>query len=206
MSDRNDLSNIFAGVIAQAAQAPAETGAVERFARRVRDAGTAQVILLDVSGSMADLAGGRRKIEILRDALAATLPASPGATLIAFASRPEPLASLAALPEPHGGTALHLALDAAAVHRPRHTLVVSDGQPDDAQAALDAAERLTGRIDVIYVGSDSDAAAVAFMRRLARTGGGSAVVHDVAKRTPPALLAQEIRGLLPAPQEGDRGR
>ena len=126
------------------------------------------------------------------------------AVLIAFSSAPQVIPGLSDLPEPSGGTALHSALTLCASFRPRHTLIVSDGQPDDAPAALSAADALPGQIDVIYVGPDNDADAMAFMRKLARLGGGRVVVHDMKKNNarqpgPPAQLAQAIRGLLPAP-------
>jgi len=61
-------------------------------------------------------------------------------------------------------------------------------------AALAEADRLTGVIHALYVGPDGDAAAIAFMRRLARLGGGSAVVHDLAKAR--RALAQPLRALM----------
>jgi hypothetical protein len=197
LSKFDALSNAFAGVIAQAAKSPAQTGVTEKFARRLVGAGTNSLVLLDVSASMQESVGTVRKIDLLRNALAAVLPASPAA-LIAFNSAPVRINSLADLPSPAGSTALHLALNAAAASLPRHTLIVSDGQPDDEAAALAAADRLTGLIDVLYVGADGDAAAIAFMRRLARTGGGRVVVHDVTKQAQPRYLGAAIRGLLPA--------
>ena len=57
----NDLSTVFGSILADAAKTPARTGVTEQFARRQEGAGTASLILLDVSSSMADRAGSRRK-------------------------------------------------------------------------------------------------------------------------------------------------
>lgn len=205
-SNSHALASVFGDIIAQAAKTAANTGATdaarrqqETRTRRLSGAGTASLILLDVSASMDERAGARRKIDILRDALAGVLPSPTRQHLIAFSSVPTALSSLADLSAPSGSTALHLALALAASHRPRHTLVVSDGRPDDETAALAEADRLPGIIDVLYVGADSDAQAMAFMRRLARAGAGRVVVHDVVRQATPAQLGTAIRGLLPAP-------
>lgn len=190
------LANPLATAIAAARRLPAETGATAAYKRRLDGAGSAHVVLADVSGSMGDRAGSRRKIVVLQEALDQAMPA--GARLIAFSTLPTEIPAGARLPSPEGGTALHLALAAAAAHRPRHTLVLSDGQPDDKAAALAAADRMTGVIDVIYCGPDNDPEAIAFMRELACRGGGRVVVRDLARAAPTAL-AQDIRLALPAP-------
>lgn len=118
----------------------------------------------------------------------------PPAMLIAFSSSPVEIASAAELPEPSGGTALHLALDLAGTVRPLRTLVISDGQPDSEAAALTAAGAITGSIDVIYCGPDSDTAARAFLTRLARTGGGRYVHSDLVRS--PVALGPAIRLML----------
>lgn len=199
MSSSNLPANPIQGLIRRAAQTlPAATGEVARFSDRMRDAGIDHVILADVSSSMAESAGARTKFELLRAALAAAY--RPGIRLVAFSSTPTPCDSPAALPDPAGSTALHLALSAAATLRPRRTLVISDGQPDNRAAALEAARELPGLIDVLFVGPDSDKDAIAFMRQLASIGGGRVVVRDI-KRTPDALPGV-IRTLLPAPESG----
>lgn len=209
-----DLSNIFAGVIAQAAKTPATTGAtaaakerIERVQARQAHAGTARVLLLDVSSSMDERAGAKRKIDILRDALEGTYPQMPDAQLVTFASTVAEIRLPENLPAPAGGTALHLGLDAAAAHRPASTLVISDGRPDDEDRALEAAERLTGAIDVIYCGPDDDRQAVDFMRRLARVGGGRVHVHDLRREAGGGrALAGTVRAALALPAAPESGR
>jgi hypothetical protein len=197
-----DLSNPLQSLIAGAARSlPATTGATERSRSRLTGAGTGTVILADVSSSMDERAGNRRKADILREALEGLWPEMPGARLIAFGSTAREIDDPRDLPAPSGGTALHLALDAAAIHRPRKTVVITDGRPDGEQAALDAAGRVPGLIDVIYCGPDSDAQALDFLRRLMRIGGGIIIVRDLVKdarlRLAPAI--RDVLG-LPAPK------
>jgi len=197
----NDLSRVFEGVIAQAAKTPHETGETRPFQRRLEGATDAVLILADVSSSMIEMAGARRKADLLEEALAGVRFGRPQAHVIAFSSWPQEVHPGCPLPVPSGGTALHQALAYTEPFRPRQTLVISDGRPDDEAKALSAADSLTGIIDVIYCGPDGDAEAIAFMRRLARAGGGRVVIHDVVKaaRTGPAELTSAVKGLLPPP-------
>jgi hypothetical protein len=198
-----DLANPLQSLIAGAARSlPATTGETDRLKARFAGAGAAVVILCDVSSSMDERAGSRRKIDLLREALDSVWSELPDARLVAFASTPTDLAGPSDLPAPAGGTALHLGLDAAARHRPGRTVVISDGQPDSETAALDAAGRLPGQIDVIYCGPDSDTGAIDFMTRLARLGGGRVVVRDVVRMGRPALgpAVRSVLG-LPGPRE-----
>jgi hypothetical protein len=194
-----DLSNPLQALIKGAAKGlPATTGETERFKARLSGAGQGVVILADTSSSMAESAGARTKAEILREALDQVWPDLQGGRLVAFDSTSRELMSPTTLPSPSGGTALHLALDAAAAHRPAKTLVITDGRPDSESEALAAADRLCGVIDVIYCGPDVDQVAIDFLRRLARLGAGRAVIRDVVKVYWPALSA-DIRTVLGLP-------
>lgn len=196
----NELTSVLQGVIAQAAEAPRETGATEAFRKRLDSAGTATVIVADCSGSMDERAGRRRKCELLQAALDSVLPQVPQVHIVAFASHPQILPAGAPLPEPSGSTALDLALSAAAHLHPRRTIVISDGRPNCPDAALDAAAVLPGRIDVIFVGRDGDHEAIEFMRRLARIGCGSVIVRDIVQSGQGALLAGDMRQVLALPE------
>jgi hypothetical protein len=201
MSSR-ELSNPLQSLIAGAAKSlPATTGATARYHARLDGAGSSVAILADVSSSMDERAGSRRKADVLGEALVTLWPELPAARLIAFGSTAREVDSPADLPAPSGGTALHLALDAAAAHRPGRTVVISDGRPDSEDAAIAAADGVPGVIDVIYCGPDSDAQAIAFMHRLARKGGGRVVVRDIAREARPRL-APALRGLLGLPGPG----
>lgn len=182
--------NPFAGLLKAAAALPLKTGAVERYQRRIDSAGSGVVIVADVSSSMAEPAGAARKIDILRDALAA----APPARLVAFSDAPREIQDAEQLPRPEGCTALDLALNYVTGLRPGRTLVISDGEPDNEERALAAAEKVPGPIDVIYCGREDNARARAFMARLARVGLGRYEAHDIGKR--PAALAPAVRALL----------
>ena len=161
------------------------------------------VILADTSGSMADTAGSRAKIDLLREAVAETWEGLHPSVrrLVRFDSAALSLYSPAELTEPSGGTAMHLGLRTAGNVQPTRVIVISDGQPDDAAEALKAADELGCRIDVLYCGPDSDAASIAFMRRLARVGCGECVVEDVVRAAGGLRLTAAVKRLaLPAPE------
>lgn len=190
---KNLPANPLAGIIAAAAKTPA-AGAIAKIKSRTTDASDAIVVVADVSSSMAEQAGARSKATILRESLESVMPAVPGARLIAFESTPHLIECPKKLPKPEGGTALHLALDLAATFRPRHTVVISDGHPDNRNLALAAAEKMTGTIDVIYVGPENDGDGLAFMRQLARSTGGRATHHNLYQA--PSLIPAMRQALM----------
>lgn len=195
-----ELINPLASIIAAATKLPAKTGRCEEQTRRFRDCTDTVVILADCSGSMAETAGADRKETLLRQALTHVLPSISHARLYGFHSIPVPVSIPEQLPSATGSTALHLALEAAQREKPVRTLVISDGHPDDEEAAIHAAESLSGRIDALYIGPDSDAAAIAFLRRLAFRCGGTVHTHDIVRlRT---SLLPSLRTALALPEPG----
>ena len=153
-------------------------------------------ILLDISGSMSEIiVGSKRKIDILRKAVDRQLLINE--VVLVFSSGCDRVASFQLIPEPFGGTAMHLALQQAASYAPSHTLVVSDGQPDCQKQALLAAEKLSGVISTLYIGDDSDINAIAFMSKLARIGCGQSKVCDISNPQNQVRLNSAIKGLLP---------
>jgi predicted metal-dependent peptidase len=106
------------------------------------------LVVLDRSGSMAGTNDSRRSIDLAGEMLSRLLIECPNVRIIAFGSTVEELTGLEPgpglrLPEPGGSTALHLAFDCiAASKRPGRIVVITDGMPDDAEAALIAARRL----------------------------------------------------------------
>lgn len=183
--------NPFAGILKVAAGLPAQTGVVARMRQRLESAGSGQVVLADVSASMAGPATGEdRRIEVLRRALSGVAVAR----IVAFSDAPREVYEAASLPAPGGGTALHLALDFAARLSPGRTLVVSDGEPDSEEEALAAVDRVPGVIDVVYCGPAGNFRAQAFLARLARAGGGRYAAHDITRA--PEQLGPAVRGLL----------
>jgi Mg-chelatase subunit ChlD len=158
------------------------------------------VLLLDCSGSMATPEGSRTRLTLLTDAVRQVLPATPGARVVAFASLPQELRGLEPgpalqLPEPSGGTDVAAALDFVGAMQPRPTrvLLLTDGQPDDAQAALNAAKRLAPMIiDSIYIGPDNAIGALGFLRALALAAGTVQGVAIAQSAREPAKLAQTM--------------
>jgi len=130
------------------------------------------ILICDVSGSMSehDAPGHRRRIDALRDVVLQLRRDYPQIRLLAFASRP---AWVVALPEPGGGTALHLALDFArpAVKTESVVCLISDGLPDSTDAALEAARRFPARLNVFYVGPEGGLGQ-RFLQELAAASGG----------------------------------
>ena len=187
-------ANPLQGILQCAARTlPATTGKVavqqERLDRRVGQ----MVILADISASMSGPAsGGLRKIDVLRQAVVGATQ-QVHARLFVFSKGAR---EVSAIPEPEDNTNLAAALDAVRQLDPGVTLVISDGQPDHAEAALRAARQFRGAIDVLYVGPESDTAAIQFMRQLARLGGGDVRMHDVAKLGNAQQLLRHIAGLL----------
>lgn len=153
------------------------------------------VILLDVSISMAehDTPDGRSRFEVARDELRKLQERLPGRVAIVAFSDDAQLCPNGTPTQPSGGTNLAGAL--------RHIrsfaigtgiVVVSDGEPSDAEAATIAARDLQTKIDTVYVGPDSDRyGGRAFLAYLASLYGGQAVTADRA-----AALAEHVERLM----------
>jgi len=192
-----NLTNPLQDIIAQAANLP-DSGTAKQYQRRVEPTfrnrvSDQQMLVLDISGSMAQRVGGSsdRKIDILERAVA-QLPWQTYHILL-FNSATQ-WWSGGGMPLPSGGTAMHIALAVVKDLRPRTTLVVSDGEPDDERQTLAAAKKLSGVINTLYIGSDDNQAAISFMRRLARLGCGHFHDQDLHLGDQP-LLAQMQRML-----------
>ena len=153
-----------------------------------------EIWLVDVSSSMTG-----ERYRRMTEALRALHAGSPHVKLIAFSTGVEEVASPDRLPQPSGGTALHLGLDVAMQHFPGKVVVWSDGCPNDTDAALASAANLPGIVDTLFFGDEGDAQAKQFMEKLARNNGGRWVFKDILKNQ--SLLCQEVRELLglPAP-------
>lgn len=159
------------------------------------------VVVVDVSGSMAnaDSRGGRRRIDVAREELAKLQAQHPGRlAIIGFSERARFLPG-GVVPEAETNTDLAGALGYA--RRVDGTglalVVITDGQPDDATAALAEAQRFTCRIDVVFVGDEADAGAQLFCKLLARSGRGTASqafrVGGMAEAVTPLLSAGASR-------------
>lgn len=156
-------------------------------------------ILADVSSSMMAGAGRKTRIDVLREVFAQIRAEFSGFRLIAFSTVPLELLPHAPIPDPSGGTALHLALQLVSHYEPERIAVLCDGVPDDPAAALEAAKSLQCHIATYFCGDDMNHVAIAFMRALAwcsADGLGSTTVVDMKK---PARLKAGLQLLLAGP-------
>ena len=174
------LVNPLASIIQAASQLP-ETGIAANYHRRI---GTGnpdiRCLLLDTSGSMSmECKGKDRRIDVLRKAVEALEWQSY--RLFTFDSFCVEIPNPSALWATGGGTALDLGLREIAKLNPSQTVIISDGEPNNEQDALIAAESLTGTISTIHIGDDRDKAAITFMRKLANLGCGNTYIQDLGR-------------------------
>jgi len=149
--------------------------------------GTAAIVLIaDVSASMRGRKYDRLKASI-RDMV------NRKALLLAFSWRTWWCETADDMPRPEGDTDLAAALLVAAEKFPAKVIVLSDGVPNDEQAALRAADRIPGVISCAFVGDDDDRAGMEFMRKLARVGGGDVIHRDLGKI---ASIEADVRAML----------
>ena len=73
-------------------------------------------------------------------------------------------------------------------------VLICDGYPDSAEAALQVASTYQNRIDTIFIGDPNSRDAIAFLKRLAEISGGAPVVASGVAQ----LAAQTQRLLLAA--------
>lgn len=145
------------------------------------------IILVDVSGSMSGTPYEQACAELRK--LQGDLPGK--VAVIAFSDRPE----FAPSGTPRfisGGTDLARALGFVHVADGcgMRFIVISDGYPNDAEAALRQAKKFTSRIDTVFIGSPGDSGAD-FLRQLAAASGGQYsknTVTEVAERVEQLLL------------------
>jgi len=155
------------------------------------------IIVVDTSGSMGanDSRRGKSRYEIALEELAQLQRDLPGKiAVVAFSDQVEfcpggvPIFF-------RGGTDLTKALQFVKVADGLvRFIVISDGQPDNEKTALSVASTFTSRIDVVYVGPESDLySGRAFLEKLARCNqrGGKFATADRASE-----LADTVEKLL----------
>lgn len=154
------------------------------------------IVICDTSGSMQnrDGRGGRSRYDVELEELAKIQAELPGKiAIIAFSDD----AMFCPNGQPvnlSGSTNLAGALEFAKVADlpGMRFVVISDGCPDDEQAALSAAAQYQAKIDTIFVGPEQDVSGgLAFLRRLAQASGGQSVTADRANE-----LAAKVERLL----------
>jgi hypothetical protein len=156
------------------------------------------VALVDVSGSMdaGDSRGGLSRYDVACEELANLQNTNPGKVAILAFSHETIFCPSGQPPRLFGSTNLAGALAFARVADTgdMRFVIISDGQPDDAEAAMSEARKYRGRIDVVYVGPEYSPTGRDFLSRLAAARGGVTVTADKAQQ----LAAQTQRLLLSA--------
>lgn len=163
------------------------------------------VLLLDVSGSMDESCydkDGRvsgKKIKGLRD----TVNGIQTERTIPMVAFPFPYHGdgkyVTEIPNPGGGTPLHEAIDFAKSEKVGRAIVISDGEPDDRQRALQSAKDFGGRIDVVFVGKPGSSGEE-FLKMLAEATGGESFTGDLSD---PKQLTSKVMGLLGSGEADD---
>lgn len=190
---RRAQQNPGSGVAAAARQKENET-TILRAERLNRSTKGVRVLVCDYSGSMNDLVVGSRKFDHLLMAVRDCGKTYPGVKLVAFSSTAALVDSAADIPDPShrgGSTDLAAGLRTAAELHPERTVVITDGYPNSRPDALQVAEKMSGVIDVVYCGHDTDRDAITFMQELAACGCGRQVSWDAGR-----LELSEAVGML----------
>ena len=197
MNESTEVCSPLADIIKKAMSSKS-TGTVSeakaKIEKRMKGASGEILVVCDLSGSMGDFIGSGQtsKYEHLKVALADIRRSYSKVRVILFNSFPEEWTG-AAIPAPAGGTDLAGALRFAMQWRPRKTIIISDGLPDDQWAAQTAADAITGEVDTIYCGPDGHPA-IQFLRSLAHSTGGVSLNWDGYS----TQLGTHVKGLLTA--------
>jgi hypothetical protein len=165
------------------------------------------ILLLDISGSMADvLSNGQRRIDVLwtlvQKMRSQNIPFRT-ATFSTFAEWSDAVDC----PQPYASTALAEALVwLNANASPVKVTLITDGLPDNAEAAIDAAKRLGVPINVLYVGPDdasySSQVAKGFCSALAAASNGSYAANSLNNEMLQLNAQSAVRLMLTSGEEG----
>lgn len=153
------------------------------------------IALVDVSGSMGahDSRGGKQRYTVACEELTHLQNTLPGKIAVFAFSSGTVFVPGGVPPFESGDTDLAGALRFVkpADGCVQSFVVISDGEPNDPEKALALAATMTSRIDVVYVGPESDRRGAQFLEMLARAAGGRFVKADRAQE-----LADKIQTLM----------
>lgn len=146
---------------------------------------TANVFLLiDCSSSMRErMQNGRSRIAGLRSVVEQIERERP-TPLVAFGPfsyGDTPAQFVTTVPDASGGTPLAETIDFAKANGATRVVVISDGEPNNPEGAMEAAARFGGRIDVVFVGDAGPYSGAEFLDRLAQSTGGERFVGDLGE-------------------------
>lgn len=150
------------------------------------------VVLVDISGSMADYDGtDKARYERAQEVLDQLQRDYAGKIILASFDYDAEFQFTGRLPLPRGGTnlagALNFVRDLSEAYQ---IILVTDGRPDSPQEALESAKRLASPLNIMFVGAENDVYARDFLDELAKATGGSLSV------TKPELIGGGIKGYL----------
>jgi len=157
------------------------------------------MLIVDMSGSMGahDAPGGIGRYEAAEQELRRLQEENPGKVGIVCFSDTTQFCPLGIPIRLNGGTNLSGALNFVKVADGTDVrfIVISDGQPDDADKALGIARSFQSRIDCVYIGPQEPGYldGRAFLQQLAAASGGTYSQGDA-----PGLLADNVTRLLRA--------
>lgn len=196
MTTENKSLALRGGSLAKQLNKSLSIGSLDDLVRVQKDANI--FLLIDCSGSMhTTMQNGKTRISGLRETVKSIM-SEKQMPMIQFGMGSGP-SVVEYVPDPQGGTPLHLAIDLARTQECSRAIVISDGQPDSTRDAMESAKRFGGRIDVVFVGDPGDFGE-AFLKQLAESTGGESFTGDLSE---PKLLAQGVMGLLTAGEDSD---
>ena len=164
--------------------------------------GEDNILLLDISGSMGeDINSEETKIDALWSIVQRLRSQGLSFKTAVFSSYPE-WSDAITKPHPSGGTALAEALEFVATVHPRQVTIVTDGQPNDAQAALEEASKLRCKINVLFIGSAREAYAQEFCRQLALANNGTYSATELTSEQLQLAASQTARLMLTTGETG----
>lgn len=158
---------------------------------QLEDAKTPTLLLVDVSGSMKG-----RKFSKLQESLE-KIRQKNSIQLLVFGSD---VSFVSQLPNPGGSTPLAKALELSMTRIPKKIVVISDGEPDDEQTAINAANKLKlkgCKISCLYIGEEGGCG-YDFLKKLALSCGGEMTSVDLLAIKESPQLESRISGLLTA--------
>jgi len=148
------------------------------------------ILLLDVSGSMVQMVNNKRKIDILREIVTNFI----GVRMFVFSTH---INETKYIPEPQESTDLYNAFKYLKqfINKDTNLVLVSDGQPNDPESALNEAKSLGIPVNVVYIGN-MGSSGEQFMKLLAKLTNGKEITAEVLNMTFQQQLTEGIQGLL----------
>ena len=148
------------------------------------------ILLLDVSGSMAQIVNEKRKIDILRETVINFI----GVRMFVFSTY---TTETKYIPEPQESTDLTNAFRylKSYINKDTNLVLVSDGEPNDSESALNEAKSLGIPVNVVYIGN-LGSSGEDFMKRLARLTNGKEITAETFNKAFQQQLTDGIQGLL----------